>query len=51
MREELKAHNIKLQLGNEDLVSKAKGLQEKNNECVDKLDNREKYMEAIEKYE
>jgi hypothetical protein len=51
MKEELRVHNITLQLGNEDLVSKAKELQEKNNECVDKLDNRKKYMEAIEKYE
>jgi len=51
MREELRVHNISLQLGNEDLVSKTKELQEKNNECIDKIDNREKYMDVIEKYE
>jgi len=51
MKEELRVHNITLQLGNEDLVSKSKELQEKNNGCVDKLENREKYMNAIEKYE
>ena len=51
MKEELKVHNINLQLGNEDLISKTKELQKKNSECVDKLDNRENYMDIVANYE
>jgi hypothetical protein len=47
MKEELRIHNINLQLGNEDLVNKMTKLQEANQEYSDKLNNREKYKDVI----
>jgi hypothetical protein len=51
MKEELRVHNISLKLGNEDLVKEMMELQETNKEYIDKLNNREKYKEAIESLE
>ena len=45
LREQLRIHNIDLTLGNEDLTTKMRGLEKRNEEFADKLDNREKLQD------
>ncbi len=47
MKEELRIHNIDLQLGNEELSDKMKRLKETNEEYSKKLDSRDKYEDVI----
>jgi uncharacterized membrane protein YhdT len=50
-REELRIHNIDLKLGNKELAEKMKGLEQANREFSIKLNERNKYFEAIENVE
>lgn len=47
MREELKIHNISLALGNEELTSRMGDLEEEHKVIIDKLNNKEKYKDAV----
>ena len=46
--EELKIHSIDLQMGNEELTVKMKGLDKTNKEYLDKLNNQEKFGDVID---